>query len=180
MRAGFVRALVFAACAGALLPGVALLLTPRLGVEGALGVHLLATGAAWLAWLAPDARRGVAAAALFSALGVAVLLLAPDLATQAVALAVAFGAARGVAHPTPSGRALLRELALATAGLALARLLAAPDPVSAALAVWGYFLAQSAFFLDASARHRGTAAGPDADDDRFDRARRAAEALLDR
>ena len=77
---------------------------------------------------------------------------------------------------SPLGRALLVEASLLAAGLAFAKALAGSSVSSVALAVWGFFLVQSLFFLAG-----GTAARPEEEfaEDPFDRARREAVRLME-
>ena len=81
-------------------------------------------------------------------LGAALWGLAPSLAWLAICAAgvVAFVRTAVVYRPaTPRGVAL--ELALSTSALWLAGVLASPRPGAAALALWSWFLIQSAYFL---------------------------------
>jgi hypothetical protein len=72
-------------------------------------------------------------------------------------------------------RAGAGELALLLGGLLFARFLAGPSLLSAALALWGFLLMQSFFFLVAGGRSQATAR----DGDPFEQAHRRALALLE-
>ena len=103
-------------------------------------------------------------------------VLAPGLGFTAVAAAALVAAVRsGILYRGPQPRLLLLEAVLLLGGLATAKLLASPGVLGIALAVWGYFVVQSLYFLLARPRARaGTAAG-----DPFESARERLEGLLD-
>jgi hypothetical protein len=175
-RRGFARTLAFALLAALGVPAVRLLVAPILGTSAALSLYFAALAAGYLAWIAGTLRRAVGVAALAAAGGVAVLALAPGLETVAVGAALIVAVGRSAfLYRAPQPRLLLVEAALLLAGLATASLLATPGVLGISLAVWGYFLVQSAFFL--VARPRARTPGPAGDP--FERARERLDALLD-
>jgi len=172
----FARSLAFAGAAAAgLLVAVLLLPTPHLSEW--MAVYLVAVAALYVAGIAPSRSSGLAAGAVASVLGGVLLLLPLDPAHTVIGTAIVVAVCRSAllyrARPL---RAVLLEAVLAAGGLALARFLAVGSVGSAAFALWGYFLVQSAFFLVG-----GVAARGDRDDsvDPFDRARARLIALLD-
>jgi hypothetical protein len=95
----------------------------------------------------------------------------------ALCLAALIGAVRsGLLYRARPLRAILTEVALALGGLLFARLLLGPSALAAMLAIWGYFLVQSLFFLIPGAR---PGRGDDPVPDPFERAHARALALLD-
>jgi hypothetical protein len=143
-------ALLCAVGCGLWIPFAAPLLGRTLAVESALSF----AAAAYLVGIAPRRTLGMTAATLLlagSALGV---LLELRTATFASALAVAIGVLRSAwLWPVPRGdaaafaRRLVVELALVGGGLVFAAQLAHAGVFPAALALWGFLLVQSGFFV---------------------------------
>jgi len=150
--------LLFAASAAAgVLPWL-LVATRIVGSFGALALYLVATLAAYLAAIAPDRPRGVRAAAATVLAGLALAASADSIAALAVALALVLALGRSVFLSVRSpARAVLVEAVLLLAGLAFARFLAGGPVFAVALAVWGFFLVQSLYFVVADARPRAIA-----------------------
>jgi hypothetical protein len=167
----FLRALVFAAAAGA----ACWLLVPA---PVPLRLCLAMGAAAQLAVTAPARRRGVVAAALCGGCGLALLALPLPLASFAVLSAAVFGACRsGFLFRQRPARAAFTEVVLLSAGLALVAFLAGPHGRSLPLACWGFWLVQSGYFLVG-----GVAARADDESgsgDPFESARSRILALLD-
>lgn len=176
MRAhGFGATLVFGAVASAGLLAGAWLLVPPLSGATFLGLYLVATVCAYATALAPDPRRGAASFALAAALGAAVLALAGRPSEVAIGAALVLAVCRsGFLYRSRPLRALALEVALAGGGLALARFLATGGLAGAALALWGFFVVQSGFFLAGGVRPRR--AQPEGDP--FDEARARLLVLL--
>lgn len=173
----FGRSLVFAAIAGA---GVSLLLVlVPASMTGylLLRAYLVGCAVVYAAGLATRPRDALLAAAAGAALG-ALLLLAPlGLTGLAVGGSAILAWLRsGLLYRARPLRAFTSELLLGLLGLALAGFLkeAAPTVIGLGLAVWGYFLVQSVFFLIGGVRPRPV----DGPVDPFDRARAELLALL--
>jgi hypothetical protein len=146
--ATFGRSAVFAALAAAgWLPWL-VVVGPLTGARAALGLYLVGLTTAYLAGVAPrraSALRAALAAALAGALLVAVARATGELA---LGLGVVLGLGRSVVlYRERPARALVTEAALVGGGLLFARALATPSAGGVMLAVWGFFLVQSLFFL---------------------------------
>ena len=172
--AGILSTLIFGAAVGAAWPAVSLLVGPLLGASGALGLYLLAVAVAYVTALAPRGARRVRGALAGLALAFTVGVLAPNLASVVAGAALVVAVCRGVVvWPGPRVRTLTLEILLGSLGLLLARWLAGGDSISVGLAIWGYFVVQSAFFC---VRAPATPGIPEMDP--FDLAVRRAEQLL--
>jgi hypothetical protein len=173
---GFGRSALFAAGAAAGWLAWAVAAGPVVGVWRALVLYLVATTALYVAALPHRARRVVIV------LGVAIVALsvaacAGTTAGLAIALAAIVGLARSAFfYRAAPARAVLTELLLLVGGLLFARSLAGPSVPSIALALWGFLLVQSLFFLIPGARARSAAQHHP---DPFDEAHRRTEALLE-
>jgi hypothetical protein len=172
---GTTRSALFAAAAGV---GVAVWLLaagPVLGGRRALTVALALLPATYLSGLAPRGAARLRVTAAATALGGLIGLTGATLGELALALGVLLGVLRsGVVYRLEAGRATLAEVVLVGGGLLFARFLAGPSALSIGLAVWGFFLVQSAFFLIGGTRERSPA-----ERDPFDDALRRATAVLD-
>jgi len=165
---GFGRTLVFGALAAVALPATLVLGAPLFGVAATLRGFVVAIAVAYVLVLARDVTGRVAAVAAAAALAGILLLLPLGLAATAVGAAGLVALCRsGLLHRGGVLRALAVEGGLAAAALAVAGLLAGRGAVSLALAVWGFFVVQSAFFLVG----RGEAGRADAAPDPFEQAR---------
>lgn len=143
----FGRSAAFAACA-------ALGWMPWVVVGGPRALYLVAVTSAYVAGLGGPIPRRLPAAVLTAVAGGA-LLLARDATVLSVGLAVALAVARSAfLYRAVPARAVVVETALAGGGLLFARLLGTPS-----LAIWGFFLVQSFFFLLGGVRARETATG---------------------
>jgi hypothetical protein len=173
----FVRSLVFAvAAAGALLVGTPVL-APLCGSSAALRFLILAGVVAYAVALAPSRGRAAPAAALAACAGALLLALPLGLGLYALGGAALLGVCRsGVLYRARPARAALLEIGLLGAGLALAAFLAGGTLLRLALACWGFWLVQSAYFAVG-----GVAARPDdlAPEDPFERARARILTLLE-
>jgi len=174
-RNSFVRGIVLAALLAAAWLPWAVLAGPVLGVRSALPLYLAGATAAYVATLTPRRGRRAAAALLIFVAAGAVALLAPSTAVLAVGLALVIAIGRSLLHPAPPARLIVRETLLLVSGLLFARLLAGPSLVPIALALWGFFLVQSLFFLGG-----GRAARDHTEGDAFAEAHRRALSLLER
>ena len=176
-RNRFGRSVLLAAIIGAAWPAFALVAAPLLGARAALSLYVVGATAVYVAAIAPSIARGVATAlvAVAIALGFAVVAGTPGAVVLGAALAL--GCARsGLLHRGRAARVLAVEALLLGGGLLLARFLFAPGALGTALALWGFFLVQSAFFAIGGLRVRDSdGVAPD----RFECARRRALALLE-
>jgi len=173
----FGGSLVFSALAAACLPAAWLLLGPVMGRFDAIALTVVATSSLYLVGIAPSLRRGIPVALAAGGVGLVVLCFAHSLREVAIASAVIVAVARsGVLYRARPLRALALELGLTMGGLGLAGFLAGRGPLELALALWGYLLVQSCFFLVAGVHERAPVTGPD---DPFDRARIRLLSLLE-
>ena len=166
----FGRSAAFAACA-------ALGWLPWIVLGGSRALYLVGVTSVYVAGLGGPIARRVPAAMLTAFAGVAVLL-AGDAAVLFVGLAVLLAVARSAfLYRAAPARAVVVETALAGGGLVFARLLAARSPLGTTLAIWGFFLVQSFFFLLAGVRVRAT---PTDHPDAFEAAHARAMEVLER
>jgi hypothetical protein len=172
---GFARSVVFGALAALLWVPWALLVGPIVGPWNARALYLIGVTAFYVAGLSPARHRAVSAAVAAAASAAAIGLVARSTAELAIGLATVLGVARGAfLYPAAPARAAVRELTLLVGGLVFARFLTSTAVPSTALAMWGFFLVQSCFFLIAGAPRRSPAAHPDP----FEEAHRRALNLL--
>jgi hypothetical protein len=167
----FARSILFAAlAAGFALPWRALT-RPIFGREWAVVLYLVFVVAAYLGGLAPERRRGIAAFVVSVFVGAAVALAASAPAEVALGLGALLAVGRsGFLYRAPTARAVLIETVLVGGGLVFARFLAGHSPLSLALALWGFFLVQSFYFLVGGVRVRGGGRHPDPFQDAYGRA----------
>jgi hypothetical protein len=172
---GFARSLAFAACAAAGLPVAVTFAGLLFGGAAAARLYLIAAAGIYASGLSPDRSRRVAALA-FGALAGAVLALLPlDLRATAIGAAGIVGFARSaLIAQTRSLRGIAIEIVLGATGLAVAAHFARGGLFALCLALWGYFLIQSGYFLIG-----GRAADAETERDPFDRARERLLRLLE-
>ena len=174
----FARSAVFAAVAAALWLPWAILAGPALGWWPARAIYLIAATAVYAGGLANRRARALPLVVIVAVAGCLAALVAASTAELAIALAVLLSFARsGVLYRARPARALATEAILISAGLLFARYLGGFTVVSTALALWGFLLVQSVFFLIAGVRARSLV---DGSTDAFEEAHRRALALLDR
>ena len=173
----FGRSAVFAALAGFGVMPWLLLAGPLLGMRWTLTLYLVAVAAVSVVVFAPSLRRGLGACAAVALLGGCIAVVTRTLPELALSLGVLLATARGAfLYRRRSVRAVALEAALVGGGLLLARFLAGPSLLSIMLALWGFLLVQSFFFLVPGARARQQTA-PQRDP--FDAAHARAQALMD-
>ena len=174
----FARSAVFAAvAAGAWLAWV-VVAAPIAGVWNARVLYLIGVTAVYLAGLTPHGTRRLAIALLTVLAGAALAVMAHTIAELALGLAAIIGIARsGFFYRSAPARAVAIEGCLLISGLLFARFLAGVALPATALALWGFFLVQSLFFLVGGVRAR-SARGSHPDP--FEEAQRRALALLER
>ena len=146
-------------------------------MRAALSIYLVASAAIYVAGLTPRRVHGVGAAIVVALLGALFAAVTREPEVVALGTAIGVGVCRsGLLYRARTGRALATEIGLLGGGLLLARFLAAPGVLGVALALWGFFLVQSGFFLIGGvAERRGDTRGID----RFETAHRRALALLE-
>ena len=172
---GFGRSLAFGALAGAGLLVAHPITAPIFGPALALRLYLVGAAVLYAAGLSARPRTALAAGALGTGLAIPLLALPLDLAATATGAAVIVGLIRsGMLYRARPLRACAAELVLQSAGLGLAGFLFEGGLVSVALAVWGYLLVQSVFFLIGGMAPRRAESASDP----FDRARAELLALL--
>ena len=172
----FARSATFAAVAAAGWVPWALVVAPILGLRNAGTLYLVGLLSCYVAGLSPRGRRRVAAVTGLAALALA--CAAGTIIELSIGLAVLLGITRsGFLFRAAPTRAVLTEAVLLVGGLLFARFLGGPSLASMALAIWGFLLVQSVFFLVAGRRARklGERQG-----DGFEEVYRLATALLDR
>jgi hypothetical protein len=194
---GFSRTILFGLLAAVSLPASVVALSPVLGASDALAMHAIGAVSGYLAILVPGLRRRLCVLALAGAFGLLVWLFAGSLAELALGLSLevavvrsgllyrlsyrlSYGPraqhARGGTEPSGQGRlrAVAIEAIVLLVALLTARFLAVPGLVGGMLALWGWFVAQSFYFLfDGLAPRRRQPQG-----DPFEAARRGLEELL--
>jgi hypothetical protein len=172
----FGRGVAFAAVAALGWIPWAVVSSPLLGGGGALAVYLVGALTSYVAALGERLRPGAVGAAGFAACGAGVLAGAS--AELAIALAALLGLFRsGVVYGPASARALALEVVLLGGGLVFARFLAAPSLLHISLAIWGFFLIQSFYFVRPGATVPSDVAS---DRDGFETAYRRASELVER
>jgi len=180
---GFARSLVFALLCGAASVPWLVIARPLLGDRLALALY--ATAAATIYVLGISSRRSVgigAALALLVCAG-SLLLLSTSFTPYVIALAGVTASLRSALlwpGPKQSASGLLghwaREIALTAAGLWLAaRLIEGPSAFADSLAIWGFFMVQSGFWL----LHPRAIASSTTSNDPFEVTSRHLRAVLD-
>jgi hypothetical protein len=183
--AGFGRTLVFAACAGVAAPlGIGVLqalVGPRLALPG----YVIAVAATYAAGLARRPGDAVGAAAAVVLAGGLLVVGGGSLSALAVGCAVAIGALRSAwlrrdpRKATPAVRGIAIEAVLIGVGLVFAAWLGGGTFHPVPLAIWGFFLVQSAFFAIGGPAAQAAREAPHGDIDPFDAAHRRAMSLLE-
>ena len=174
----FARSALFAAVAAAGWLSWVLVVAPLLGVWNARAVYLVGVTAVYVAGLSTQSKRRLPVALATLLVAAVVALIAHTTAELAIGLAAILGIARsGLLYRAAPARALATEVSLLLGGLVFARFLAAVSLPATALALWGFFLVQSLFFLVAGVRARAVSG---VHPDPFEEAQRRALALLER
>ena len=153
-----------------------MLTAPVISAAGSLAWLAIPGLAIYIIAIAPRPTRGLTVAVVASSVLLLVTLMTSENTLRLLAAALALGLARsGWLYRRSAGRALVLELGLLLGGLGLASLLAGGSLLTWALAVWGFLMTQSLFFLVSDLRDRkDTAPG-----DPFEQARAAALRLLE-
>ena len=152
-----------------------------------VGPPLLGFSSAWLWWclfltvshlvaIAPSLARGVRIGMLAGAIGIGIHMFAPGNAAAMLGMMMLLGLMRsGFLFPRRLARALAVELGLGAAAGLLAAALAGPSSLSLGIAVWGFFLVQSLFFVIGGFEIRRLSFSEDA----FEKARREAMTVME-
>jgi hypothetical protein len=144
----FTRSLAFAALAAAGLPVAVTFAGALFGAESAVRLYAIAAAGAYGIGLCPDRSRRVAALAFAAFAGAILALLPLDLSATAVGAAGIVAFVRGVVlADRRTLRAIAVEAVFGAAGLAVAAHFARGGLFALCLAIWGYFLVQSGWFL---------------------------------
>ena len=171
----FPRSVGFAALAALAFPALVAFLGPVIGTGPLTRGSLLGLAAVYVAGLVSDPR--VRRRRLFAGSTLALGLALLPLSLPATAALVVFGVAvgrTGLTSQRPRARAWVIESCLALGGIGLAAFLFAPGAAGLALAIWGFFLVQSAYFLVGGRSEHP----PAAETDRFEHASRQLERML--
>ena len=171
----FGGSLLFAALAALGLPAARLIFDPFFGPLLTTHLYLVATAGLYALCIAPTLRRGIAAAAVVSLVGLWLMICGSRTSELSLGLATGIAVARSVLlYRVRVARGVATEFGLGLGGLMLASWFASGGLLGLSLALWSYFLAQSMYFpLSAVAPRRGRQAG-----DAFDEARARLQALL--
>jgi hypothetical protein len=178
-RSSFARALGFAVLAAALTLPVLIMGAFSYGYagsfEGTLRVYLLLLTPISLFVTAPDLRAGVRAGFVTGVIAVILLCSVFRLESALLGTIVTLAIGRSLlAGPRPLARVLFFEIALGALAFAVFAVFRDQHLIGDVLAVWGFWLVQSAFALlahPAGVREQENA-------DAFDVARAAAERLI--
>ncbi len=177
MPAGkFSSSLIFAAVAGLAAVPYLLVALPAFGLVRTFSIGAVLLVAAYIVVASPSLVRGLRSGALTLALGVGLYALAPGVVVL-FASAILLGVVRsGLLYRAKIGRAFAIEAMLFLLATSVAQLLAGSTVQSYGLAVWGFFLVESTFFLFEGARSRAESGSAE---DPFERARREATRLME-
>lgn len=173
----FARTVAFAALSAAFSIPFLWMTGSWLGEKSALAALLVGITALYTAGIAPRRGARLPLGALALGLGGGAAWLAPSPSVLVVTLAGILAVLRStILYRARPARALVLEGVLLTGGLLLAQFLAGPRAFEVGLAIWGFFLVQSLFFLV-----RGIGIRPSSAEgiDPFDRAYARARALLE-
>jgi hypothetical protein len=173
----FGRSVIFAAVAAAGFVPFSIAATPWLGWQGVVIAYAIATATTYLIGAGPTRSQGLLAGVALGLGATVVAIASPSAAVTVAAVAIGMGALRsGLLYRSRFARAAVVEAALAGFGLAIAARLFDGSTFSVVLAVWAFYLAQSAFFLVGGVAPRSHA---EAAVDPFDAAHARAIAVLE-
>ena len=145
---GFARTLTFGAVAAAGLPIAVLFLAPVLGTHAALRLTLVLATAGYLVVLTPGARSKVALG--FGSVAVGLIAWSTTASARELLLVLTLGVSlvrSGVLYRRQPLRAVVIEAIVGVGSLATAGFLATPGLLGSAIALWGWFVVQSFYFL---------------------------------
>jgi hypothetical protein len=149
---------------------------PFFGTPMATALYAILVVLVYVVAIADSWSRGVRIALLAGAVMAVLALALRTPAGLLVGAAATLALTRsGFLYRSKPARALLVEVALVVGGLLFARALLGPSPLGLALAVWGFFLIQSIFFLVGGVRRRQPDPPPI---DPFEQARKRVHELM--
>ena len=173
----FARTLGFGAVAAAGLPIAAALFGATVTFSHLLAPYLVGAIALYAAGIAPTRTRGVTAGGLALLLGLLLLAVAGGVTELAIGAALILSVVRsGLLYRLRPARAIVLEAGLLLGGLSLAKFLLIGGLGGVSLALWGFFLIQSLFFLIGGVALRPEASPPR---DPFEHARTELISLLE-
>ncbi|MBJ21254.1 MAG: hypothetical protein GY910_02675 [bacterium] len=175
--AGITSSLLFGAMGAVTLVFTQPVFAPFVGSANALALHLAICVVAYGVSIGRNPRMRLRNGLVGSIASVAVLSLARSIDGIAIGLTIVLALVRtGLDGEARTGRTLFFETILGCGALAFSSVLAAPGGLGNSVALWGFMLVQSLYFLLPLARHRKASL---AEGDPFDRARGHLLALLD-
>jgi hypothetical protein len=172
----FTKTLCFGAVAAASVPLTVLALAGWIGPHHALALHAVAVTAGYLAFLSNGLRRRLAVFAGAALAGGIAWAMAGSTTSLVVLLGLLVAVVRSaILFRGRPARAVAIELAVLAGSLVTAEFLFTPGILGSALAAWGWFVAQSFYFLlgGITPRRREKRGDP------FDHARQCLERLLE-
>ncbi len=173
---GFGRTLAFGALAAATLPVFVLAMAPLLGSGRALVLHAILITAGYGMVLASRARQRLAVGAVACLGGLVLAGASSSSGELLVGLSLGVGLIRsGWLLERRTLRAVVVEGLVLIGSVTTAHFLASPGLLGGAVALWGWFVVQSFYFLVGGLRVRS----PRRAGDPFDAARRELQELLD-
>ena len=168
--------LLFAAIAGLATVAYSLIAPPLFGFSTAWLWWCLFLTVRYLVAIAPNLGRALRIGMLAGAIGVGICVVAPGEGAALLGIAMLLGLMRsGFLFPRRLARSVAVELGLAGLSGLLAGSLAGPSSLSLGIAVWGFFLVQSLFFVIGGIQVRR----PDGAEDAFAKARREAMRVME-
>ncbi len=162
----FAGSLLFAVLAALGFPAARLIFDPMFGATLATQFYGVVAAALYALCIAPTLRRGIAGGGFVALLAAGLMLGGSRTSELALGLAVGVAVTRSaLLYRARIASGVMIEVALGLASLALARWFAGPGVVAGSLALWGYFLVQSVYFLFAAAAPRRSEHAGDAFDE---------------
>ena len=167
--------LSFGVAAGLGFPGFAVLSSPALATQTALWLWIALGAIAYSALLGHDWRERISGAFLAALFVIPAALLTSGIAGIAMGAALAVAIARSrLLGASQLPRTIALESVLAGLGFAFVAALGGPGWLPISLAIWGWFLVQSLYFLVG-----GGAPAPSGEIDPFDLAHDQARRILE-
>ncbi len=173
----FTGSLFFAAAAAFACTLYAIVLGPWLGANITTGTFVVLVASIYLLGLGTVWRTSLISSAVTAGAAMLTLVVTGSaLATAWVAASSIALCRSGLLYRVPIARAMIKEVTLVVIGLGFASFLASTHVLPNVLAIWGFFLVQSVFFLLGAPRERISL---ETEGDGFDVARDRALAILE-
>jgi len=173
---GFGRSLLFAALAAGGLPVAVTFGGPLIGSAASVRCYLLLIAVCYAVGMSAERSRRLVAFGMASVAAFVLAILPLGLPGTAIGAAAIIAVARSaIAQRHRTLRACAIEATLGIGSLGVASFLASGGLLALCLALWGFFLVQSAYFLIGGRAPRRDSAPRDP----FERARQRLERLLD-